>query len=58
VALDELGRIEHILKRLLFLAKAKQPDFVVLAYLEAEPFLEDVFLGSSGRRNAGLFARG
>jgi signal transduction histidine kinase len=44
VALDELGRIEHILERLLFLAKAKQPDFVVLADVEAEPFLEDVFM--------------
>jgi two-component system OmpR family sensor kinase len=44
IALDELGRIENILERLLLLAKSKQPDFVVLAELEVEPFLEDVFL--------------
>jgi len=29
---------------LLFLAKADQPDFVVLQPLELEPFLEDVFM--------------
>src|SRR5947199_10118759 len=34
VALDELGRIEHILERLLLLAKSKQPDFVPLPQLE------------------------
>ena len=44
VALDELGRIEHILERLLLLAKSKQPDFVVPAEIDVEPFLEDVFL--------------
>jgi signal transduction histidine kinase len=44
IALDELGRIENILERLLLLAKSKQPDFVVLAEFEVEPFLEDVFL--------------
>jgi signal transduction histidine kinase len=44
VALDELGRIEHILERLLLLAKSKQPDFVVPAAIDVEPFLEDVFL--------------
>jgi signal transduction histidine kinase len=44
VALDELERIEHILERLLLLAKSKQPDFVVPAAIEVEPFLEDVFL--------------
>ena len=44
VALDELERIEHILERLLLLAKAKQPDFVVLGDVEIEPFLEDVFM--------------
>jgi signal transduction histidine kinase len=44
VALDELGRIEHILERLLLLAKSKQPDFVVPAVIDVEPFLEDVFL--------------
>jgi signal transduction histidine kinase len=44
VALDELGRIEHILERLLLLAKSKQPDFVVAAAIDVEHFLEDVFL--------------
>jgi signal transduction histidine kinase len=44
VALDELGRIEHILERLLLLAKSKQPDFVVLEDVKIEPFLEDVFV--------------
>jgi signal transduction histidine kinase len=44
VALDELGRIEHILERLLLLAKSKQPDFVVAAEIDVEHFLEDVFL--------------
>ena len=44
VALDELERIEHILERLLLLAKSKQPDFVVLGDVEVEPFLEDVFM--------------
>jgi signal transduction histidine kinase len=44
IALDELGRIENILGRLVLLAKSKQPDFVVPAELEVEPFLEDVFL--------------
>src|SRR2546428_912809 len=44
VALDELKRIEQILERLLLLAKADQPDFVVLEEVELEPFLEDVFM--------------
>jgi signal transduction histidine kinase len=44
VALDELERIEHILERLLLLAKSKQPDFVALGDVEVEPFLEDVFM--------------
>jgi signal transduction histidine kinase len=44
VALDELGRIEQILERLLLLAKADQPDFVVLEDVDLEPFLEDVFV--------------
>jgi signal transduction histidine kinase len=44
VALDELGRIEQILERLLLLAKADQPDFVVLESIELDPFLEDVFM--------------
>jgi signal transduction histidine kinase len=44
VALDELDRIEQILGRLLLLAKADQPDFVVLERVDLEPFLEDVFM--------------
>jgi signal transduction histidine kinase len=44
VALDELERIEHIVERLLLLAKADQPDFVVLTDVEIESFLEDVFM--------------
>jgi two-component system OmpR family sensor kinase len=44
VALDELERIERILERLLLLAKADQPDFVVLDEIDLEPFLEDVFM--------------
>jgi signal transduction histidine kinase len=44
VALDELGRIEHILGRLLLLAKAEHPDFVAWSDIDVEAFLEDVFL--------------
>ena len=44
VALDELDRIEHILERLLLLAKSKQPDFIVPDQIDVEPFLEDVFM--------------
>jgi Signal transduction histidine kinase len=44
IALDELGRIENILERLLLLAKSKQPDFVVPAEIDVEHFLEDIFL--------------
>jgi signal transduction histidine kinase len=48
VALEELARIEHILDRLLLLAKAEHPDFVTRADIDVEPFLEDVFLRWSG----------
>jgi signal transduction histidine kinase len=44
VALDELQRIELILERLLLLAKADQPDFVVFEPIDLEPYLEDVFM--------------
>ena len=44
VALDELARIEHILGRLLLLAKADHPDFVTWSDIDVEPFLEDVFV--------------
>jgi signal transduction histidine kinase len=48
VALDELGRIEHILERLLLLAKSKQPDFVVPDDVNVQAFLEDVLVRWSG----------
>ncbi|HEY2541914.1 MAG TPA: HAMP domain-containing sensor histidine kinase [Gaiellaceae bacterium] len=44
VALDELARMERIVDRLLLLAKAEQPDFVVLRDVEIDRFLEDVFM--------------
>jgi signal transduction histidine kinase len=44
VALDELGRIDAIISRLLLLATADQPDFVQTTAIELEPFLEDVFM--------------
>lgn len=44
VALDELERMEHIVDRLLLLAKAEQPDFVVFGDVDVERFLEDVFM--------------
>jgi len=48
VALDELGRIERIIDRLLLLAKTAQPDLVHPVDVELEPFLSDVFLRWSG----------
>jgi signal transduction histidine kinase len=44
VALDELERMERIVDRLLLLAKAEQPDFVVLRDVDVERLLEDVFM--------------
>jgi signal transduction histidine kinase len=44
VALDELERIDRIIERLLFLAKADRPDFLVLQEVDIEHFLEDVFM--------------
>jgi signal transduction histidine kinase len=44
VAVDELGRIERIISRLLLLAKADRPDFLAAAELDVETFLEDVFM--------------
>ena len=44
VALDELGRMEHIVDRLLLLAQAERPDFIRAADIELVPFLEDVFM--------------
>jgi two-component system, OmpR family, sensor kinase len=43
VALDELQRMEHILERLLLLAKAGQPH-TAGELIDAETFLEDVFM--------------
>ena len=44
MALDELGRIDAIIERLLVLAAADQPDFVLRTDIELESFLEDVFV--------------
>jgi signal transduction histidine kinase len=44
IAQDELRRMESIVERLLLLAKADQPNFLLLDELEVEPFIEDVFL--------------
>jgi signal transduction histidine kinase len=44
VALDELERIERILERLLLLAKAENPDFLLVEEIELVSFLEDVFM--------------
>jgi signal transduction histidine kinase len=44
VALDELGRIDAIIDRLLVLATADQPDFVRRAQVELEPMLEEIFM--------------
>jgi signal transduction histidine kinase len=44
IALDELGRMDGIIERLLLLAAADQPDFLQIETVELEPFLEDVFM--------------
>ncbi|HJS97127.1 MAG TPA: HAMP domain-containing sensor histidine kinase [Solirubrobacteraceae bacterium] len=44
IALEELGRIDAIIERLLVLAAAEQPDFLRVENVELEPFLEDVFM--------------
>jgi two-component system, OmpR family, sensor kinase len=44
IAIDELGRMDRIISRLLLLAKAEQPSFLAFAPLDAAAFLEDVFL--------------
>jgi signal transduction histidine kinase len=44
VALDELERIERIVERLLLLAKADEPNFVLLQEIDLETFLEDIFM--------------
>ena len=44
VALDELGRIERIIARLLLLAKAGEPRFLAVSQVDVETFVEDVFV--------------
>ena len=44
VSLDELARIERIIARLLLLAKAGQPRFLVVSDVDVETFVEDVFV--------------
>jgi signal transduction histidine kinase len=44
IALDELGRIDAIIDRLLLLATVEQPDFLYVTAVDLEPFLEDVFM--------------
>jgi signal transduction histidine kinase len=44
VALDELGRIERIVERLLLLAKAGEAGFLDVEEIDVEPFVEDVFM--------------
>ena len=62
VTVDELGRMERIVERLLLLARADQPDFVELEELDLEHFLEDVFMRWSEvaprRWRLGVLARG
>jgi signal transduction histidine kinase len=62
VTVDELGRMERIVERLLLLARADQPDFVELEELELDHFLEDVFMRWSEvaprRWRLGVLARG
>ena len=48
VVLDELSRMESIVNRLLLLAKAAQPNFVVASDVDLDDFLEDVFLRWTG----------
>jgi signal transduction histidine kinase len=44
VALDELGRMDAIVARLLVLAVADEPNFLQPAEIELEPLLEEVFM--------------
>jgi signal transduction histidine kinase len=44
VALDELDRIERVISRLLLLAKAGQPGFVLATSIDVERFLDDLFM--------------
>lgn len=44
VALDELGRIDSIIERLLVLANANHPEALYLSEIDLDVFLEDLFL--------------
>jgi signal transduction histidine kinase len=44
VALDELGRMDAIVARLLVLAVADEPNFLSVDHIDLEPLLEDVFM--------------
>ena len=44
VAVDELARMERIISRLLLLAKAGQPHLLQPRWIEADAFLEEVFV--------------
>jgi two-component system OmpR family sensor kinase len=44
IAIDELDRMDRIIERLLLLAKADQPDFVVPEEIALDRYLEDVFM--------------
>jgi signal transduction histidine kinase len=48
VALDELSRIEAIVDRLLLLAKAAEPHFIVASDVDLEELLEEVFVRWAG----------
>ena len=44
VAVDELARIERMISRLLLLAEAGEPQFMARAEIDADSFLEEVFV--------------
>lgn len=44
IALDELGRIERIIARLLLLAKTGHATFLAPTKIDVEPFVEDIFV--------------
>jgi signal transduction histidine kinase len=44
IAVEELARIERIIARLLLLAKAERPDFLVSRHVDVETFVEDIFV--------------
>ena len=48
IALDELGRIDRIISRLLLLAKAERADSVLTVEVDVETFLGDIFMRWSG----------